>query len=60
MNSKHFGIGQAYHLMHWLSEVHPEIFKEFVAVNDVMNKANERDDDDEVEAQEIDDRSWRA
>jgi hypothetical protein len=43
MNRKHFGLGQAYHLMHWLSEVHPEVFKEWVAIQDVMNKVNEPD-----------------
>ena len=44
MNRKHFGIGQAYHLMHWLSEVHPQVFKEWVAVQDVIHKVKEPDE----------------
>lgn len=48
MDRRHYGLGEAYHLMQWLSEVHPEIFKEWVAVQDVMDKANQRDDDERI------------
>jgi hypothetical protein len=44
MDRKHFGLSQAYHLMHWLSEAHPQIFKEWVAVQDVIHKANKPDE----------------
>jgi hypothetical protein len=40
--------GDMFRLAIWLSDTHPEIFKEFVAVNDVYNKAHERDDDEPV------------
>lgn len=48
MDRKHFGLSQAYHLMHWLSEVHPQIFKEWVAVQDVIKKANQPNDDEPI------------
>ena len=40
--------GDVFRLAAWLSSSHPEIFKEFVVINDVYNKANERDDDEEL------------
>jgi hypothetical protein len=35
---------EALRLMAWLNQAHPEIFKEFLAVNDVINKANEQEE----------------
>lgn len=40
----HINSSEAWQLVAWLNDTHPEIFKEFVAVLDVYRKANERDD----------------
>jgi hypothetical protein len=37
---------EALRLMAWLSQAHPDIFKEFLAVNDVMNKADEHEENE--------------
>lgn len=43
MSERRFNLrtGDVFRLASWLSSTHPEIFKEFIAVNDVINKANE-------------------
>jgi hypothetical protein len=42
VENSRLGISDSLRLVEWLSEAHPDIFKEFLVVNTVYNKANEQ------------------
>ena len=43
-----FNSHDGFRCLAWLSQAYPDIFKEFIAVYDVYDKANEPDDDEYV------------